>query len=219
MKRRWVKVTGRKLVFVRLNALSLRERVLLFLSVISLCVLLVDVLWVSPAQAAHKELQYRFDKQSTELQLTRAEFDSLAAPVDTQKIMRDEIAAVKLSLDMVNRTISGVSVVVDDAPLPLAQVLVHLLRKHEGLKLLRTSMVTPKMTVDDTTQTVAELFRGLTQQNVELTVSGPYAELTQYVQTLEKALPHVRWGSMKLISENPPTELTLQLFVVGEYAK
>jgi len=217
MKRRWV--TGRKLVFVRLNALSLRERVLLFLSIIIICVFLVELLWVAPAQAAHKTLQQRFDKQSTELQRTRAEFESLAAPVDTQKILRDEIAAVKLSLDTVNRTISGVSSVVDEAPLPLAQVLVHLLRQHQGLKLLRTSMVTPKMTVDETTQTVAKLSRGLTQQNVELTVSGPYSELTRYVQTLEKALPHVRWGSMKLKSENPPTELTLQLFVVGEYAK
>jgi MSHA biogenesis protein MshJ len=217
MKRRWV--TGRKLVFVRLNALSLRERVLLFSSIIIICVFLVELLWVSPAQAAHNTLQQRFDKQSTELQLTRAEFESAASPVDMQKILRDEIAAVKLSLDMVNRTISGVSSVVDEAPLPLAQVLVHLLRQHEGLKLLRTSMVTPKMTADETTQTLAELSRGLTQQNVELTVSGPYSELTQYVQTLEEALPHVRWGSMKLISEKPPTELTLQLFVVGEYAK
>jgi|TARA_B110000093_G_scaffold168378_1_gene195453 MSHA biogenesis protein MshJ len=217
MKHRWV--TGRKLVLVRLNALRLRERVLLFLSVIIICALLVEVLWVSPAQAAHNTLQQRFDKQSNELQRTRAELASLAVSVDPQKILRDELAAVKISLAAVNRTISGVSSVVDEAPLPLAQVLVQLLRQHEGLKLLRTSTGTPKMTADETTQTGAELSRGLTQQNVELTVSGPYFELTQYVQTLEEALPHVRWGSMKLISEKPPTELTLQLFVVGEYAK
>ncbi len=217
MKRRWV--TGRKLVFVRLNALSLRERVLLFLSIIIICALLVEVLWVSPAQAAYKTLQQRFDKQSTELQRTRAEFESLAAPVDTQKILRDEIAAIKISLAAVNRTISSVSSVVDKASLPLAQVLVQSLRQHQGLKLLRTSMGTPKMTSGKATQMEAEVSKRLTQQNVELTVSGPYAELTQYVQTLEKALPHVRWGSMKLVSENPPTELTLQLFVVGEYVK
>ena len=217
MKHRWV--TGRKFVSVRLNALGLRKRVLLFLSIIIICALLVEVLWVSPAQAAHKTLQQRFDEQSTELQRTRAEFESLAAPVDTQKILRDEIAAIKISLAAVNRTISSVSSVVDKASLPLAQVLVQSLRQHQGLKLLRTSMGTPKMTSGKATQMEAEVSRRLTQQNVELTVSGPYFELMRYVQTLEKALPHVRWGSMKLKSENPPTELTLQLFVVGEYAK
>jgi len=217
MKHRWV--TGRKLVSVRLNALGLRKRVLLFLSIIIICAFLVEVLWVSPAQAAYKTLQQRFDKQSTELQRTRAEFESLAAPVDTQKILRDEIAAIKISLAAVNRTISSVSSVVDKAPLPLAQVLVQSLRQHQGLKLLRTSMGTPKMTSGKATQMEAEVSRRLTQQNVELTVSGPYFELMRYVQTLEKALPHARWGSMNLISENPPTELTLQLFVVGESAK
>jgi hypothetical protein len=55
----------------------------------------------------------------------------------------------------------------------------------------------------------------MSRQGVELTVSGSYAELTSYAQTLEQALPYVRWGSMKLKSDKPPAELTLQLFLVG----
>ena len=162
------------------------------------------------------DLDLLFAKHNAELQRTRTDFMSVATPVDTQKILRDEIAAVKISLDAVNRTISGVAT---EAPLPLAQVLVHLLRQHERLTLLRTSTVTPEMAIGKATQAVSALPVGLTRQGVELTVSGPYSELTRYIETLENELPHVRWGTMKLISENPPTELTLQLFVVGEYPR
>ena len=75
------------------------------------------------------------------------------------------------------------------------------------------------MAIDKLTQVAAQLPVAQTQQSVELTVSGSYSQLMRYVQTLEKELTHVRWGSMNLISENPPTTLTLELFVVGEYKK
>jgi MSHA biogenesis protein MshJ len=208
------KVPGVEKLFASLNAQSLRDRILLFLLVISLSVFLVERFWVSPAQVAHKALQQRFARQSANLQRMSDQFKSTATPaVDIQKIQRDEIAAIKVSLDTVNRTISGAGA---EAPMPLAKVLVHLLQQHKGLTLLRTSSAILQKAIGNDIQTAAELPAGLTQQGVELTLSGPYSELTRYVQTLENELPHVRWGSMKLISENSPTELTLQLFVVGE---
>jgi MSHA biogenesis protein MshJ len=210
---RFEKVPGVEKLFASLNAQSLRDRILLFLLVISLSVFFVERFWVSPAQVAHKELQQRFAMQSANLQRMSDKFKSRATPVDIQKIQRDEIAAIKVSLDTVNRTISGAGA---EAPMSLAEVLVHLLQQHKGLTLLRTSSAILQKAIGNDIQTAAELPAGLTQQGVELTLSGPYSELTRYVQTLENELPHVRWGSMKLISENSPTELTLQLFVVGE---
>jgi MSHA biogenesis protein MshJ len=207
------KVPGVEKLFASLNAQSLRDRILLFLLVISLSVFFVERFWVSPAQVAHKVLQQRFAKQSANLQRMSDKFKSSSTPVDIQKIQRDEIAAIKVSLDTVNRTISGAGA---EAPMPLAKVLVHLLQQHKGLTLLRTSSAILQKAIGNDIQTAAELSAGLTLQGVELTLSGPYSELTRYVQTLENELPHVRWGSMKLISENSPTELTLQLFVVGE---
>ena len=130
------KVPGVEKLFASLNAQSLRDRILLFLLVISLSVFLVERFWVSPAQVAHKVLQQRFAKQSTDLQRMSDKFKSSATPVDIQKIQRDEIAAIKVSLDTVNRTISGAGA---EAPMSLAKVLVHLLQQHKGLTLLRTS--------------------------------------------------------------------------------
>ena len=147
----------------------------------------------------------------------RAQLKPDDTSVDAYKMVRDEMTAVKVSLDKVNNTISKISSMENE--LPLEQVLVRLLSQYEGLTLLSTSMVVSKMAIDKLTQVAAQLPVAQTQQSVELTVSGSYSQLMRYVQTLEKELTHVRWGSMNLISENPPTTLTLELFVVGEYKK
>ena len=202
----------------RINLLSMRERVFLFVSLIAGALALADVLWLSPAQVAHKQLTQRFDKQSAELQRARDELKTVARPVDAGKVVREEIAAVKLQLDAVNRNIKEVLPGVTEAA-PLAQVLVHLLRRHEGLTLVRTSAVAPDAALGKATPAAVAgtgaALAGLTRQGVELTVSGSYPELMRYVQTLEQALPHVRWGVMKLKSEKQPPQLSLQLFLLG----
>lgn len=214
---RHILIDGWETLSVRLNALRLRERVLLFLALIAISTFMINVLWVSPAQLLHKELQQRFDTQSADLQRMRAQLKPDDTSVDAYKMVRDEMTAVKVSLDKVNNTISNVSSMENE--LPLEQVLVRLLSQYEGLTLLSTSMVVSKMAIDKLTQVAAQLPVAQTQQSVELTVSGSYSQLMRYVQTLEKELTHVRWGSMTLISENLPTTLTLELFVVGEYKK
>lgn len=211
MKRWWETMSA------RINALSLRERVFLFLSVIACCMALADVVWLSPAQVAHKQLTQRFETQSAELQRARDELKTIAQPLDTGKALRDEIVVVKTRLDTVNQSIKN-SLPAATGETPLAQVLTHFLRRHEGLTLVRTSAVAPEAAIAKAQAAgtgAGPVSVGLTRQGVELTVSGPYAELTRYVQTLEKALPNVRWGAMTLKSEKLSPELTLQLFLVG----
>lgn len=227
MKRAWLNRFDAQ--FARINALGLRERVFLFLALIGICMALVDGIWLSPAQLAQQQLTQRFDKQSAELQRARDELKSVVKPADANQALRDEIAAVNARLDTVNQTINGVSSVATEAT-PLAQVLVHLLRRHEGLTLLRTSAVASDAVMGRADQalgaagavgavgvTAAVLPVAPIRQGVELTVSGSYPELIRYVQTLENALPNVRWGSMKLKTDEAaktPPELTLQLFLV-----
>jgi MSHA biogenesis protein MshJ len=192
----------------RINALSLRERMFLFLSVMVCCVALLDMFWLSPAQLAHHQLTQRFEQQSAELQRARDALKAVATPTDKSKGVRDELVSIKSRLDAVNQSIKEVLPTAAQAT-PLAQVLIPLLRRHEGLTLVRTLTLPPEVTVK------APQTGSLTRQGLELTVSGSYAELTRYAQTLEQALPYVRWGNMKLRSDKPPAELTLQLFLVG----
>lgn len=202
----------------RIDALTLRERVFLFLSLLACLVVLADLVWLSPAQVAHKQLTQRFEKQNAELQRARDALKTVAKPVDTSQAVRAELAAVTGRLDAVNQAIGGVVPTASEGA-PLAQAMVHLLRRHEGLTLLRTAAVAPEAAPSPAAPAVASGATapppGLTRQGVALTVAGPYPELIRYLQALEQALPQARWGLMTLKSEKQPAELTLQLFLVG----
>jgi len=208
--------------FARIDARSLRERAILFLSIVAGCMALADVLWLAPAQGAYKQLTQRFEKQNTELQLVREALKTAAKPADKNPAVHTEMAEVTGRLATVNQSIKDVAPEAVQGT-PLAQALVHLLRRQAGLTLVRTSTVAPEAAASKTAEmggagaaaAAAAMAVGLRRQGVELTVSGAYTELTRYMQALETALPYVRWGVMKLESDKLPPELTLQLFLVG----
>ena len=199
----------------RINALSLRERLFLFISLLSICLALTDMAWLSPVQSEHKQALQKLDKQNGDFKNSTEAMKSLGDTGGKVKFVNDELSTVKKQIDQVNQSItSATSGPVDDKP--LAQILVHLLRRYDGLSLVTTSSMSPelndkKVSID----TTGAMPSGLTRQGLELTVSGPYSQLVQYVQTLEAAMPHIRWGTMKLKSEKQPPELILQLFIVG----
>ena len=203
----------------RINAMSLRERIFVFIAFIAVSMALADTLWLSPAQATYLKLVQAASKQSTELQRARADLKAVTEPVGTAKVLRDEVAAVIGGVDAANRAIRDISSSAERET-PLTQVLVHLLRKHEGLTLVHVATLASDTAVKNLTTSGGPVAAVLTpgwprRQGVELTVSGSYPELTRYLEMLENMLPQMRWGTMALKSEKGPPELTLQLFLVG----
>lgn len=199
----------------RIDALNLRERAFLFISILAICMALADVLWLSPAQMAHQQARQRFSAQSAELLRLRDELKTMAQPVDASKAVRDDIAAAHAQVDAINQDIK-VRIPTSESGPAMEQVLVQFLRRQEGLILLSTGTVKQDGAVASTPVTAAAVAPvGLVKRGMELKVAGPYAELVRYVKTLENALPALRWGALQLKSDKQPPELTLQVYVVG----
>ena len=206
MKQQWEQLA------LRIDAMQLRERVFVFLTIIVCCGALADTLWVSPAQVAHKQASQRFAAQETELQQLRNELQSLAQPVDVNKTVRDDIAAANQRLDTINQEIRVVAPLAEGGP-AIEQALVQFLRRQDGLTLLGTG-TTP---IDSASLAAATGGAKplLSRRGLELTVAGSYANLVRYVRTLETALPTLRWGTLQLKTTKQAPEMTLQVFVVG----
>jgi MSHA biogenesis protein MshJ len=199
----------------RVDVLSLRERVFLFLSILAVCMALADVLWLTPAQQAHQQMRQRFAAQDAELLRLRAELQGLTQPADASKAAREAVAADQAQLDAVNQDILA-QVSQAGNGLDMEQVLVQFLRKHEGLTLVSTGTVNAEMPeIAAAGVGIAGAPTGLTKRGMELKVSGPYPDLVRYVKHLESALPTLRWGALELKSDKQPPELTMQVFVVG----
>ena len=199
----------------RIDALSLRERVFLFISVIAVFIALADVLWLTPTQTKHTQVRQQFAAQGIELQRLRDELNALAPPVDASKAVREEVAAAQVQLAAVDHDIKN-RVPMSDSDLALQAVLVQFLRRHEALTLVSAGTVKEESGAAPAASAVASpVSTGLVKRAMELKVTGPYAELVRYVKTLESALPALRWGALQLKSDKQPPELTLQVYVVG----
>lgn len=213
MKQQWQKLAA------RIDALSMRERVFAFLSVIVCCLALADALWISPAQVAYKQVTQRFAAQSAEVKRLRDELGAMAQPVDPSKVVRDDMDAVQKKLDQVNQEIAAVAPLAEGGP-AIEQALVQFLRRHEGLTLVSTGTLkdeVPSVSARQKTGAGAgtTVEPVVSKRGLELRVSGTYAQLARYVQTLENALPTLRWGSLQITVVKQTPEMTLQVYVVG----
>lgn len=197
----------------RIDAMSLRERAFLFLSLILVVLAMADVLWLSPAQTAHLQVTQRHAAQGVELTRLRSEMVAVAQPVDANKTAREELAALDAQLLQVMQEIKSLAPVMEGGP-PLEQVLVQFLRRQPGLTLLGTSTLAADA-VAAGGAAAAQPVPGLSKRGLELRVAGSYAELSRYVKTLETALPNLRWGALSLKKTPLGADLTLQVFVVG----
>ena len=214
MMRRWLR--NGYMLSARINALGLRARVVLFLLVIAIPTVLVFWLLLWPAQGVYTKLTEDFNIQRAVLSDAREELKSSAMPVSDTQVLRDQIAAVKNSFETAHQVLLGAELQQNKAP--LTEILFETLRRHDGLVLLHKSAFINGSSIDDTGEIdTTTLPIELSRQRVELTVSGPYIQLMLYTQALEDALPTVRWGDMVLKRDGAATELTLQLFVIGEY--
>ena len=195
----------------RINALSLRERVMLFASVAFVMVALADTLVWSPATAKRKSLVAEQATAAKELDTLRqrlADASSTSQPDSPRGQMLARIAQSRAELQAVDSEITAN--LGDGKRLAnLPDLMDQVLRRHERLTLthLRTTNERP---TDKSTETA------LRWQAVDLGVSGGYLDLVQYLADLEHALPELRWGPMEINSKQMPPELAVRLFLAGD---
>lgn len=212
-----------KLQAARIDALSLRERAFLFVSCIAVCLALADTLWLAPALARQKQAAASLRQQEVELKALREVLQTSMlsnAGNDSRAGARMELSDVNGRLREVNARMAQVPMA--DATEGLHQVLVQFLKRYDGLTLVRATTLNFDASSGAGAPVAARPAAAasaplptLVRTGMELTVAGPYLDLMRYVDTLEKALPGLRWGPMKLKSEAGVPQLSLQVSVVG----
>ncbi len=185
----------------RVDALTLRERAILFVSVAVALVAAFDHFLLSPRLAAHKALAQQIRQQAQELdglraQATTGRVDGPAAQLERQlQALRQE----QVQLDQALAQLQGGLAAGPQLP----DVLGRVLRRHERLTLLRLATVKP----------TAAAPNELPRQAVQLAVRGSYPDLTQYLADTETALPGVRWGEVAITRQGNSAELSATVWL------
>lgn len=191
----------------RIDAMSLRERFLLFICVIGVLGAITDALFISPLLKQQKTLVALLDKKSTQMDIQREEtaLEMLRRGRDRATELNIDIRKSQQDIDAVEQEINKASATPTGAT-SISATLKQILRRSERVSLVRV--------VQTGSEPGAALIAGPNARNVlEVTLSGGYADLIEYLSALEKALPQARWSTFWLRAESIPLQLTVRIIM------
>ncbi|MCE4555873.1 hypothetical protein [Pelomonas cellulosilytica] len=211
----------------RIDALSLRERAIMFLGIVAVLAALFDTLVLTPLSARARQRGEAAQQQAAEVAQLREQFvaDSRnhGDPGDALRRRLDTARATRERLDAELRAAGSA-----DEGDGLPTVLQRLLARQPGLVLERLRLLAdtpvastsgampgPASAMAASVRTTTDM-PALAWQGVELQVQGRYGDLQHYVQALERQLPGLRWGEMRLTagSGDEPPRLTAQVHLL-----
>ncbi len=224
----------------KLDAMSLRERVMVFSATAVVVVALVNTLVWTPLQAKQKRLTLQQRQIQGEIIATQLDSEQKlkAHAVDPDLANRKRLQGLaqqkqNLNTDLHARQKDLV------APEHMAQVLERVMQQHARLRLLSLRTIDGSARTEKEVVTTATLYAKvyapdatpaakapqpgsldsdgpIFRHGVQVTVEGSYPDLLDYMRALE-ALPwHLYWGDMSLVVQTyPKSRLTFELFTLS----
>jgi MSHA biogenesis protein MshJ len=211
-------------IVAKVDGLSLRERALIFFAVAFLVVFLIDSLVLEPLLAKQKILSTQVVQQQEKMKEIQAQIASLlqAKQADANSPQRERIRILRQQIAEGDAYLKGRR----DKLVPpekMAQLLEQVLNKNGRLQLVALNTLPVSLLIEPSADAVAaqvSAAAGLEPQifkhGVQITVRGSYADLLQYLSSLEKLPTQMFWGAAKLdVVQHPTAELTLTLYTLS----
>lgn len=204
----------------RIDALTLRERVLLFASVAAACVFVAWFLGLGPMFKKQDSLRAQIVQQRDNVAGVDSEIAAKveAAAVDPDAPTRARIAAVRAETETLATSLRAVQNGLV-APERMAPLVDAILRANGRLELvqMRTLPVEPVLGKPaEKAEAVAKPAALLYRHGVEVVVRGNYLDMIAYMAALEAMPTQLFWGGARLETETWPTSrLTLTLHTLS----
>lgn len=197
----------------RVDALSLRERAIMFVSLSIALVALADGLVMSPRLAEQKSLLAQRRAESTQIDTLRTKLAGGGADADTPAArLARQLAEARAQQQALDAQIAqGLAQGSPGARLP--ELLERVLRRYERLTLLR--LATLAASAPPVASALGTNAAALPLQGVEIKLRGSYPDLAQYVADTESALPALRWGALSIASSGELPVLTARVYLLG----
>lgn len=233
LQQRW------QLLAKRVDALSLRERVFTFLCLAALLIAAFDRLLITPLKQEAQQQAKALQRQNQDLKTLRDQFSlsagqsavtgagAAAQGGDSSQALQQRLILARQENAQLRQAISAGVQGMDQNQLGLPELLATLLKQHPGLSLIKLSTLTSGSTppgfapaAEDKTankpaQASGASLPGVDWLGLDLQISGDYLEQLRYLSQLEKAVPKLHWGEMRLWSQGDgkPVLLQLQIFL------
>ena len=208
-------------IVAKVDGMSLRERALIFIAAAFLVVSLIDSLFLNPLLTHQKRLSAQVVQQQEKMKEIQAQIATLlqAKQADATSPQRDRIRQLQQQIA------DGGAYLKDrrDKLVPperMASLLEQVLKRNGRLQLVAMTTLPVSSFIEQSEEAAVAHIGGQEQlmykHGVQITVRGSYADLTQYMATLEKLPTRMFWGMAKMnVVQYPTSELTLTLYTLS----
>ncbi len=197
----------------RVNALQMRERLLLLLTLIALTYGVIDLLFLSPLQMRMEQSkQSLLDAQNrlVVIEQQSRDFAKDQDPLAAQKQERDSLQQALAEVQNRLEARMGNLLSQDEAP----QLLSELIDKQRNLQLI--SLSTRQQGFSGSPADNSNAPSGFNRFNLELNMQGSFMDTLRFVQSMEASEWQLFWDTLNLdIVEHPNANVKIQLYTLG----
>lgn len=216
----------------RVDAMSLRERTLIFLAVAAILIVAVNTVLINPLLARHKNLQQQITQTQEKSSAMEMQIQALVKSWnnDPDLALRARLTHLQGQYEQSGKTLEDIqSGLVPPQRMPV--LLQDILRHNQSLHLvsLKTLPVMslgeqetkPDSKVTGKTEKPTQVKPGSAENlvykhGVEITVEGSYLDLLRYLSEIESLPWHMFWGKADLeVDKYPKETLTLRLYTLS----
>jgi MSHA biogenesis protein MshJ len=199
----------------RLDAMSLRERVLIFLAVAVVIVAIADSALFEPILRRQKANSQSIQQQEDEIRTMRTQVQAYAQARtgDSTNAKRQRLEKRRVELAALDRELAaGQSELVP--PERMAKMLSEIVKRNPDIELISLR----SLAATGLTQSLAPIpgsapsGLALYRHGIEIAVSGSYLKMLNYVGQLERLPAKIMWGNMELQSAYPVVTLKITLY-------
>lgn len=214
----------------RVDAMSLRERALIFLAAVLVLVTLFNSLLIDPLLARQRMLSQQIAQTQTQTNILQVQIQALVAEQNA-----DPDAALRARLAQLQQELAGADTILLDyrsglvPPQQMPAMLKDMLQRNRALRLVSLKTLPTQNLSAAAAQTAAQTASvqpasgpapaqqaAVFRHGVEITVAGSYADLLRYLTAMESSPYRMFWGKAELKADAyPKTTLTLTLYTLS----
>jgi MSHA biogenesis protein MshJ len=198
----------------RIDAMSLRERALIFVTLLVVLYFLAVNILFGPLNAEKDKLQLQFNQKHAETLALEAQVQALVGSGDHPDVAkRKKLEALQENLktmdaELVHATSGLVT------PKEMARLIEQMLLKNHGLQVMKVESLPAKPLLETTGTSGALVYK----HGMNIEIKGGYLDILRYLKSLE-ALPwKVFWGKVSLKTENhPDSRVSLLIYTLSTH--
>ena len=201
----------------RLDAMSLRERVLIFLAVAVVIVAIADSALFDPISRRQKVNSQRIHQQEDEIRTMQGQVQAYAQARtgDNAGAKRQRLEKRRLELAALDRELAARrSELVP--PERMAKMLHEIVKRNPDVELVSLRSLPATGLTQSLTAILGSGGLALYRHGIEITVSGSYLKMLGYVGQLERLPAKIMWGNMELqAAAYPAVTLKITLYTLS----